>query len=217
MNASFVILNKMTDDEIPAVESPPRAIFYFDLGSPFAYLAAERLQTVLPAPVGWQPVSLGAIFKATGRSSWALRDPQLRESGMAEVERRACAYGLPLLRWPDPWPSNYLFAMRAATYAFEVGHGRAFTLAAFRGAFQEGRDLGLPDEVLRAATAVGLQRDAILDATRNPSVKLALRDATEAALERGVFGVPTLAVGDELFWGDDRLPDAAAAYASRCP
>lgn len=200
---------------MPAGKSAPRATFYFDLGSPFAYLAAERLATVLSAPASWQPISLGAIFKATGRSSWALRDPQLRESGMAEVERRARAYGLPPLRWPDPWPSNYLFAMRAATYAFEAGRGRDFTLAAFRGAFQEGRDLGLPDEVLRVAVTTGLHKAAILDATRDSSVKLALRDATEAARERGVFGVPTLAVGDELFWGDDRLPDAAAAYAAR--
>jgi 2-hydroxychromene-2-carboxylate isomerase len=203
------------DDKLPVAESTPPATFYFDLGSPFAYLAAERLQTVLPGPARWQPVSLGAIFKATGRSSWALRAPQLRESGMAEVERRARAYGLPPLRWPDPWPSNYLFAMRAATYAFEVGRGRDFTLAAFRGAFQEGRDLAIPEEVLRVAAAVGLPSAAIADATRDPAVKLALRNVTEVARERGVFGVPTLAVDDELFWGDDRLADAAATYAAR--
>jgi 2-hydroxychromene-2-carboxylate isomerase len=191
-----------------------RAIFYFDLGSPFAYLAAERLDTVLPTTAIWQPVSLGAIFKATGRSSWALGDPLVRESGMAEVERRARAYGLPTLRWPDPWPSNYLFAMRAATYAFQLGCGREFTLAAFRGAFRDGHDLGLPDQVMRAAAAVGIKETAVADATRDPAVKLALRSATEAARARGVFGVPTIAVGDELFWGDDRLPDAAVAYAS---
>jgi 2-hydroxychromene-2-carboxylate isomerase len=189
--------------------------FYFDLGSPFAYLAAERLDSVLPLSASWQPVSLGALFKATGRSSWALGDPLLREAGMAEVERRARSYGLPAVRWPDPWPSNYLFAMRAATYAFQLGRGCEFTLAAFRAAFRDGRDLGLPAEVLDVTVAVGLPQDAIADATRDPGVKLALREATDAARARGVFGVPTVAVGDELFWGDDRLVDAAAAYELR--
>jgi 2-hydroxychromene-2-carboxylate isomerase len=191
-------------------QDAPQARFYFDLGSPYAYLAAERLDALLSAPTIWQPVSLGALFKATGRSSWALGDPRTRESGMAEVERRARSYGLPAVRWPDPWPSNYLFAMRAVTYAFQLGRGRELTLAAFRGAFQEGRDLGLPEQVLRAGVEVGIDAGAIDAATRDPDVKLALRTATEAAYERGVFGVPTLAVGDELFWGDDRLADAAA-------
>ncbi len=64
-----------------------------------------------------------------------------------------------------------------------------------------------------SALRIGLAETAILDAARDPGVKLALRSATEAARERGVFGVPTLAIGDELFWGDDRLPDAAVACA----
>jgi 2-hydroxychromene-2-carboxylate isomerase len=189
----------------------PRATFYFDLGSPFAYLAAERIDELLPAPVDWQPVSLGALFKATGRSSWALGDADRRRAGMAEVERRALSYGLPPLRWPDPWPSNYLFAMRAATFAFRCGRGRELTQRAFRAAFRDGSDLAVPAHVLRAATAVGIDARALAAATRDPEIKLALRAATDAARERGVFGVPTVAVGDELFWGDDRLADAAVA------
>jgi 2-hydroxychromene-2-carboxylate isomerase len=189
----------------------PRATFYFDLGSPFAYLAAERIDELLPAPVDWQPVSLGALFKANGRSSWALGDPDRRRAGMVEVERRALSHGLPPLRWPDPWPSNYLFAMRAATFAFRDGRGRELTLRAFREAFRDGRDLAVPAHVLRAAAAVGIDAQALDAATRDPEIKLALRTATDAAHERGVFGVPTVAVGDELFWGEDRLADAAVA------
>ncbi|HEY2201845.1 MAG TPA: hypothetical protein VGH56_08150, partial [Solirubrobacteraceae bacterium] len=79
----------------------PQATFYFDLGSPFAYLTAERLRETLPGPVAWQPVSLGALFKANGRSSWSLGDPKRRRAGMAEIERRAHAYGLPAVRWPE--------------------------------------------------------------------------------------------------------------------
>src|ERR1700740_1293025 len=118
-----------------------QATFYFDLGSPFAYLTAERIAEVMPEPVAWQPVSLGALFKLAGRSSWALGAPEQRAAGMAEVERRARLYGLPALRWPDPWPTNYLFAMRAATHAFPIGRGHEFTMKAFRNAFQHGHDL----------------------------------------------------------------------------
>jgi 2-hydroxychromene-2-carboxylate isomerase len=205
-----------------------RTTFYFDLGSPYAYLTAERLGTALGGeapsggarsrgngdggpPVFWQPISLGGLFKANGRCSWAVRDPGTREAGIEEVERRARAYGLPALRWPEPWPSSYLFAMRVATYAFQAGRGEAFTLRAFRDAFQRGRDLGIPEQVMAAAERAGLDPDAARAATGDPRVKQALRAATDAAHARGVIGVPTLAVGEELFWGDDRLLDAAAA------
>jgi 2-hydroxychromene-2-carboxylate isomerase len=190
--------------------------FYFDLGSPFAYLAAERISEVLPEPVAWQPVSLGALFKLGGRSSWALGDPGGREAGMAEVARRARHYGLVPLRWPNPWPSNYLFAMRVATFAFQAGRGREFTLRAFRRAFQGGHDLGMEEHVLEAAGEVGLDARAVREAAGDPQIKLALRAATDAAHEAGVFGVPTVSVAEELFWGDDRLGDAAAAL-ERCP
>jgi 2-hydroxychromene-2-carboxylate isomerase len=188
--------------------------FYFDLGSPYAYLAAERLPKVLPAEVHWQPVLRGGLFKLTGRSSWALGDYRRRQAGMAEIEQRARRYGLPPLRWPDPWPGDYLFAMRVTTFAFAEGVGREFSLAAFRAAFTAGANLSIPEHVLRAAEGVGLQREAVDAATRSSEVKQALRQATDAAHARGVFGVPTVAVGEELFWGDDRLEDAAAALAA---
>jgi 2-hydroxychromene-2-carboxylate isomerase len=186
------------------------ATFYFDLGSPFAYLAAERLDELLPEPIVWQPVLLGGLFKLNGRSSWALGDAGGREAGIAEVQRRAQEYGLPPLRWPDPWPSDYLFAMRLATFAFQVGRGRELTTRAFRAAFQEGLDLSIPERVLDVAADVGLDREAAAAATSDPTVKATLRAATDAAHARGVIGVPTLAIADELFWGDDRLADAAA-------
>lgn len=133
---------------------------------------------------------------------------------MAEIERRARLYGLPLMRWPDPWPSNYLFAMRVATFAFGCGCGREFTRAAFRTAFQQGRELNVP-HVLDAAASIGLDRDEAEAATGEDAVKSALRGATDAAHARGVFGVPTVAIGDKLLWGDDRLEDAAAMLRGR--
>jgi 2-hydroxychromene-2-carboxylate isomerase len=192
----------------------PQVTFYFDLGSPYAYLAAERLDTLLPEPIEWQPVLLGGLFKATGRSSWALGGYRRRQAGMAEVERRARDYGLAPMRWPDPWPTNYLIAMLASTFAFTLGRGREFTLQAFRNAFQKGLELSISEHVFETGTQAGLGRDELEAAARDPEIKRALRLATDAAHERGVIGVPTIAIDDELFWGDDRLQDAAAHLKS---
>jgi 2-hydroxychromene-2-carboxylate isomerase len=116
--------------------------------------------------------------------------------------------------WPEPWPTNYLYAMRAATYAFRVGCGREFTLEAFRHAFACGHDLAIEERVLQVAERAGLDREAVDEATHDPEIKLALRAATDAAYAQGVIGVPTVSVGDELFWGDDRLQEAAKALHS---
>ena len=129
----------------------PVATFYFDVGSPYAYLAAERVDRVLPGDVRWQPVLLGGLFKLTDRSSWALGDYRGRQTGMAEIERRARSYGLPPFMWPDPWPTDYLAAMRVVTWAFASGHGHEVTTQLFRDAFQRGQDLSIEAHVLAAA------------------------------------------------------------------
>jgi 2-hydroxychromene-2-carboxylate isomerase len=192
----------------------PTITFYFDLGSPYAYLASERLPALLPESVRWQPVLLGGLFKLTGRSSWALGDYRRRQAGMAEIERRTRAYRLAPMRWPDPWPGDYLQAMRACTFAFTVGRGREFTMTAFRNAFQRGADLAIVGRVLEAAGQAGFDRAEVERGMRDPEIKHALREATDTAYELGVFGVPTIAIDDELFWGDDRLPDAVSHLSS---
>jgi 2-hydroxychromene-2-carboxylate isomerase len=160
--------------------------------------------------VRWQPVLLGGLFRLTGRSSWALGDFQRRQAGMADIERRALAYGLAPMRWPDPWPADYLNAMRATTYAFSIDRGREFAMQAYRDAFQHGAELSVAEHVFKSAQRAGLDPTAVRAGIADPQIKQALRDATDAAYDRGVFGVPTIAIGDELFWGDDRLEDAAA-------
>ncbi|HEX2371262.1 MAG TPA: DsbA family protein [Solirubrobacterales bacterium] len=193
-----------------------RPVFYFDLGSPFAYLAAERINPTFAEAVGeppvWEPVLLGGLFKRFGRDSWA-NGPD-RADGIAEVERRAGERGLPPLRWPDPFPGNTLFAMRVATYAKQIGRTVSFSLAAFRQAFAAGRDLSDPDSVLVAAAAAEMHPRAVTAAVERDSVKSALRGATERAGDLGVRGVPSLMVGDQVFWGDDRLERAAEAARS---
>ena len=191
------------------------ASFYYDLGSPYAYLAAERIHGVFeeagaPPPV-WKPVLLGGLFARFDRGSWAQTDA--RDEGMREVERRAQAYGLPPIRWPDGWPADYLFAMRVATFATEIGRGVSLPLAAFRQHFAAGRDLSDPDNVLIAAASAELHPRALTTAVQRDSIKLRLRETTDEAADLGVFGVPSVVVGDEVFWGDDRLEDAADASA----
>jgi len=192
--------------------STPRATFYFDLGSPYAYLAAERISGLF-AEAGleqpeWQPILLGGLFKRYGRDSWA--NGPGRADGVAEIERRAAAYGLPPLVWPDPWPGNTLVAMRTATFAKQTGRAVSFALAGFRQAFAAGRDLSDPDNVLIAAAACELHPNAVSKAVQTDAVKRGLREATDAAAELGVRGVPSLLVDGEVFWGDDRLEEAVS-------
>jgi 2-hydroxychromene-2-carboxylate isomerase len=196
-------------------ESRPPA-FYFDLGSPYAYLTAERISGLfteagLEQPE-WQPILLGGLFQRFERDSWA--NGPGRAEGMAEVERRASAYGLPPISWPDPWPGNTLGAMRVATFAKQTGRTVSFALAAFRQAFAAGRDLSDPDNVLIAAAACELHPKALLKAVQTEIVKSTLREATDEAAELGVFGVPSLLVGGQVFWGDDRVEEAVAAAAA---
>jgi 2-hydroxychromene-2-carboxylate isomerase len=191
------------------VSPTEQPIFYYDLGSPYAYLAAERIPRVLGTVPIWQPILLGGIWKETGGRSWATTEK--RDEGMAEIERRAAKYGLMPVRWPEGWPNNTLQAMRAAIFAQQTGRAVAFSLAAFRQAFAAGKDLSDVDNVLIAAAACELHPNAVLKGIEMQSTKDRLRDATRQAYDRGVRGVPTVAVGDKLFWGDDRLEDAATA------
>jgi 2-hydroxychromene-2-carboxylate isomerase len=193
--------------------SGDRATFYFDLGSPYAYLTAERISALfaeveLEQPE-WQPILLGGLFKRFDRDSWA--NGPGRAEGVAEVERRAAAQGLPPLVWPDPWPGNTLVAMRTAIFAKQTGRTVSFSLAAFRQAFAAGRDLSDPDNVMIAAAACELHPNAVEKAVQTKGVKNALRDATDEAAELGVIGVPSLVIGREVFWGDDRVEEAIEA------
>jgi 2-hydroxychromene-2-carboxylate isomerase len=187
-------------------------VFYYDLGSPYSWLTAERIHQVLPVTAVWQPILLGGIWQQTGGQSWGITDE--RDAGMREVERRATEYGLLPVKWPDGWPNNTLGAMRAAIFAQQTGRTVAFSLAAFRQAFAAGKDLSDLDNVLIAAAACELHPKAVLKGIELQSTKDRLREETQIAYDRGVRGVPSVVAGDEVFWGDDRLEDAAKALGN---
>jgi 2-hydroxychromene-2-carboxylate isomerase len=153
------------------------------------------------------------VIQATGKTPWSMRPEGPDPRDLAEIDRRTRARGLPEVRYPEGWPvKNYsLTPIRAAIYAKESGRIVSFSLAAFRQAFAAGRDLSDVDNVLLAAAACELHPRAVLKAIESQSIKDRLRGATEEAIERGVTGIPTVAVGEDLFWGDDRLEEAAEA------
>jgi len=189
----------------------PAAIFFFGAMSPYSWISAERIGALLPE-AEWRAVFLGAIFNTNGRSSWGLGEG--RAAGMADCEERAAKYGLGPIRWPERWPTNDLHVARAITFAARAGLLEAYALSAMRMAFLEGADLAEPDVVLEAGTRVGIDAHTLRDALADPAIKSALRDATDDALARGVFGVPSVIIGEELFWGDDRLEEAAGAFGA---
>jgi 2-hydroxychromene-2-carboxylate isomerase len=132
---------------------------------------------------------------------------------MADCEARALAHGLGSIRWPDPWPTNDVIVARAMTYADRRDALREFALTAMRMAFGEGADLGEPAVVGEAARRTGIDPGELARAVGEQEIKDALRASNHHARSLGVFGVPTVAVGDVLFWGDDRLDEAADACA----
>ena len=182
-------------------------LFRYDYNSPYAYLAAERIDAVLPG-ARWEPIAFAFLLRAQQRRPWSFTD---KEPGQTEIERRARDRGLPPVRWRADWPADCysLDPLRAAYVAGEHGLLREFSLAAFRRLFVDGDALG-GDVTLEVAASVGLDPDAVRAGIAGEA-RERLRDATDRAIAAGVPGVPTVTVGDEHFWGDDRLEDAAHA------
>ncbi|MDQ2896694.1 MAG: DsbA family protein [Actinomycetota bacterium] len=149
--------------------------------------------------------------------------PGHRHSGKVTKERagengaRHCALGinwrhdLGPIRWPTPWPTNDVLVARAMAFATTQDLLEPFALAAMRLAFCEGGELGELSTVQRAAERVGIDAEQLAQAVQTPAVKDAVRTVNDQALALGVFGVPAVVVNDELFWGDDRLEQAAIA------
>jgi 2-hydroxychromene-2-carboxylate isomerase len=177
--------------------------FFFDLGSPQAYLAAERVNHVLGEVPEWVPVRFDLSFRCAEEVN-AYRE---------DVERAARAQGVQPLRWPDPFPADSELAMLVATYAKQIGRAVAFSLAAFRQAFAAGRDLGDRDTVLLAAAACEMHPAAVEKGAGLASIRRRLDEATEAAAALGVLDVPAVRVGDRVFHGDRELEAAAAVLA----
>jgi 2-hydroxychromene-2-carboxylate isomerase len=188
--------------------SAPAASFYFDLASPLAYLAAERVLHELPGPAEWMPVLASAL--PGGDPLSAFRCQEERDALLGDVERSARQLGLQPLRWPEPFPFDSDFAMRAATYAKSIGRAVPFAQAAFRQAFAGARNLAEADNVLIAAAACEMHPSAVLRGAELRSVREQL-DATtrHAGMSSSVQNVPAIVVGEALFEGERMIERAA--------
>jgi 2-hydroxychromene-2-carboxylate isomerase len=190
------------------------ASFYFDLSSPLAYMAAERVLQVLPGPAEWRPVLARELPGAETFDSFRCREEQ--DIFRAEVERRARELGLQPLRWPQPFPFDSELAMLVSTYAASIGRAVAFAQAAFRQAFAGGRSLEVADNVLIAAAACEMHPAAVQRAAAMHSVAARLAQTTAQAARAGVRDVPAVVIGKQVLHGE-RLLEQAARLMTMAP
>ncbi len=184
---------------------------YFDLSSPYSYLAATQLPALAArhgATIAWKPFVLAAVFKAT-KNNPPIISPEKARWSLQDLDRWAKQYGVPF-KMSRYWPINAIKAMRLIVAAEEQGKAEATTLAAFRAAWVDERDLTADDTLRAIADAAGLTGDPLALIEQQP-IKDRLRAYGEEAVRRGAFGAPAIFVGDELFWGNDRLHHVEAA------
>jgi len=190
--------------------------FYFEFASPYGYLASTQIDA-LAARHGrtalWHPIMLGAAFKETGArplTETPLKGPYL----LHDVPRFARLLGVPL-RLPPVMPMNSLAASRACIWLEEADPAQAKPLARalLHAHWGEGRDLSSPEAVAEVAAGLAIDRGALLAAVADQRIKNRLKEQTQAAIERGVFGSPFVFVDGEPFWGADRLAQIEAWLA----
>jgi 2-hydroxychromene-2-carboxylate isomerase len=188
--------------------------FYFEFASPYGYLASTRIDRIgdrFGREVRWHPIMLGAALKATGARPLVqvpLKGPYM----LHDLPRFARLLGVPFTA-PPVMPGNSLHASRACVWIEgEQGAEAARRLAQgiFAAHWGKGRDIGSPEQVAEIAASLGIDGGALLAAIADQAIKQKLKERTQAALDRGVFGSPFIFIGDEPFWGVDRLPQVEA-------
>ncbi len=192
--------------------------FYFDVISPYVYIAEARLVRLLREDSGLQ-VRYRPILFAALLNHWGQRGPAemaaKRVFTFKDVIRRCAEHGL-AIRGPATHPFNPLTAQRALLAAPEERRADA-TAAVLRAGWAEGRELGDPAVIAAALRSVGLDGEALVARAGDPAVKAALAAETTEAIERGVFGVPSFVVRGEVLWGQDRVSDIGPILAGRDP
>ena len=186
--------------------------FWFDFASPYAYVASERIETLARshgATVDWCPLLLGVVLKrksADGSPFQRATEAEHRYR-RRDIERLCIRNGLPLV-WPTGFPRGSLLAMRTAYVARGQGWGREFANQVFRANFVHDRDIAKTEVVADLIEACKRPSGSVLELAQSEGNKKAFLDHVEQAIARGIFGVPTVVVGDELFWGNDKLEEA---------
>ena len=197
--------------------NPPKVVFYFDFGSPNAYLAHKVIPPIearTGARIAYVPVLLGGVFKATGNRSpmeaFAGIPAKLAYEGR-ERDRFVARHGLTRFAANPHFPVNTLAIMRGAVAARRLGVFDAYVEAVFAAMWEQGRKMDDPSVIGETLAAAGLPAAELITLTQDQGVKDELVANTNAAVSRGVFGSPSFFVGEELYFGKDRLPDVEAA------
>ena len=191
--------------------------FFFDFGSPASYLAWTQLPAICSAAgaaLAYRPMLLGGVFQATGNAS-PVTVPAKGKYMLTDLARFARRYGVPM-RFNPHFPINTLALMRGAVglQLRDPGRFDGYVTAMFRAMWVEGRNMGDPAVVAEVLAQAGLDPQWILALTGDPAVKDALKAATEEAVRRGAFGAPTMFVGGQMFFGQDRLDFVREALAA---
>ncbi|GGE73349.1 2-hydroxychromene-2-carboxylate isomerase [Massilia psychrophila] len=183
----------------------PIVTFYFDPVSPYAWLAANALARIeaAGAQIVFQPVLFGALLNAHSNLGPA-EIPAKRAYIFRDVMREAARAALPF-KGPPGHPFNPLQALRMCQALTRQDERRRFALAVMKACWEDGQDVSDTAVLQRLATACGLSGPSLQAAAQQPAIKMQLARETEKAIADGVFGVPTLKVDDELFWGGDRI------------
>lgn len=190
--------------------------FFFDFGSPYTYLAYHQLPKIAArhgATVIWRPILLGGVFQATGNKS-PMEVPAKARYSLIDLQRWAQHFGVPLQMNPH-FPINTLPLMRGAVamqLRSEVEFQR-YVAVIFRAMFEHPRNLNQPEEVAAVLAENGMDPTAFVDLINAPAAKEKLKENTAQAVARGVFGAPTFFVGEQMFWGQDRLDFVEQALA----
>tara|TARA_R110002012_G_scaffold126848_1_gene278965 strand:- start:742 stop:1362 length:621 start_codon:yes stop_codon:yes gene_type:complete len=183
-------------------------VFYYDYSSPFAYLAAHKindLAKLYDRSVDWRPTLLGAVFKLNGNAP--LMDQPLKGAySRRDLSRCARLMGLPL-EFPESFPFLSVAAARATWWlkGQDEALAQKVALSLFNAAFQEQKPINTAEAVIEIAAANGVDRDAVRDALNDAAVKEKLKTEVDASIEAGVCGAPFFIVDGEPFWGADRL------------
>ncbi|HCS29687.1 MAG TPA: disulfide bond formation protein DsbA [Spongiibacteraceae bacterium] len=179
---------------------------FFDVGSPASYLAWTQLPALAErqqAQLIWKPMLLGGVFKATGNQS-PVMIPAKGTYMLKDLTRYARHYDVEMQFNPF-FPINTLQLMRGAVAAQDLGQLDAYLNVVFPALWVKGLDMGQAEVVAQVLTEAGLDAEQVFTHANTPEIKGALKASTEEAIARGAFGAPTLFVGDEMFFGQDRL------------